>query len=339
MVWSHLRNIHVLLIVLYTNTKLYHLFFIVSFLFLLSHKQAVAQDVLNNYTSRFEDKVNFNENWSYQIALNDGLQLYIDLSRLNKGKEKLTTANLVFIKSKNESYQVSCQYPAPKYFQSKTSGPQYSVRFHKHISFTGDKQEHSLSFFRNKKNIDYYVKLRFSKLQTGAPFIEKTIDKRSRTACAINFPFSQVSGIVAIAGDTLRVSGSGSLDHTYHSDLPVNLFSYGIRFFNVTDTCAGIVLVGKNKNDVYGSAVTINQGAIKYLKPLSFDKKKQTIIFDGTTIRFHDFQEYHKWSVLDELPGTMRKAASLFTKDLINSRGTGKNAMDKPCLITKIEVK
>jgi hypothetical protein len=298
---------------------------------------------LNDYLPHFQDKKNFNETWSYQIFLNNSIQVHVDLSRVNDGSKKYTTANMFFLNFKKSNQYVTCQYPAKQYFKSHKKNNGIRIAFHKNIYMEGNETIHRVRFFREKKEKKYFLDLEFSDMAPGFALQDKYVKLASgnRTGSIIHFPHARVKGVIAVDRDTIRVKGTGYLEHVYQSDLPTGLFTRGVRFFKTGDGLfSGLVLMGnkKNKYKVIGLGIKREKGSLQVLTAKNISGN--TITFsNGETLKWKSFKKQHEWGVLDEVPMGLGGLAGFMKKDLVNIRGTGTAESGDRFVVTKLIVK
>ena len=287
---------------------------------LAEFKQATSADL----KPRFRNQKNFNEIWSYQMLFSNGTQAFINLSRINHKGDNNTGADMSFVNFKGGTDFVTCKYPAKKYFEYKDQGGKKKLSFHHNIWIEADENQQRIHFYRKKNGTRYFCDLTFTEMVPGLiPIEEEAKLAGGQTAgLIIQFPKAKVHGKIALNNDTIQVSGVAYSDHTYQSDLPTELISYGSRFFRVDEGVHAGLVLRSQKGTVFGYTLEEDGNEIKLKVPLSINKDGTHIKYKSSVDKWSGFQRTQKWQVLDELGSIGGFFAKKLATDLINIRGT-----------------
>lgn len=175
----------------------------------------------------------YNEIWTYQIHLEDGLVAFLNFSRVNLGsfKSPVCGADLNLVGFKGQNYTVAREYDKKNF--KFTEGEQ-KLEVHENIWFQGAlPAAHRVFFSTRKKDISYLVDLEFSDIVPGQVWGDGMFKMGSETVgIFIHIPRAKVSGKVAVNGDTLKVTGLAYMDHTFQTTLVPELVDAGYRYIS-----------------------------------------------------------------------------------------------------------
>jgi len=275
---------------------------------------------------------NYNEIWTYQLWLNNGVQAQINLSRAFFGsfKDPVCGTDFALMGFRNQNYFVAREYPS-KNFVFDSARTRLSV--HEKIFFEGlPPQKHRLFFSTVKKDVSYFVDLTFSDMIPGAVWGDGIFHLNDNQSVGLFFhiPKSRVHGRIALNGDTLNVDGFGWMDHTWQTGFATKLINTGYRYDIIPKTAGanGRIEDGYFFDDgssVFGYGLREDGGHWTLLRPkgiktldqgslMNLDlPKRLEIVFDKTaSTRLQRREDRQQTSALQELSKMERFAARMF---------------------------
>jgi hypothetical protein len=174
----------------------------------------------------------YNEFWTYQFALDGNIQAVLNFSRVNLGsfKSPVCGADFTLLGFKGKNYSVAREYEK-KNFVFTDSNQQ--LRVHEKIWFEGKLPEaHRVRFATTKRDVAYFLDLTFTEILPGKVWGDGMFKFGSSDAVGIfiHIPSAKVTGRLAIDKDTIEVSGTAYMDHTFQTDLAPALVSSGFRY-------------------------------------------------------------------------------------------------------------
>lgn len=173
----------------------------------------------------------YNEFWTYQLFLENGLQACLNFSRVNLGsfKDPVCGADLTLIGFKGRNYKVAREYDKKNFAFEEGA---HRLRVHENIWLEGRlPQEHRIRFTTAKKGTSYHLELEFSEIMPGKVWGDGLFKLGSdAVGIYVHIPYAKVSGKLAINGDTAHVSGRAYMDHTFQTDLAPSLVKAGYRY-------------------------------------------------------------------------------------------------------------
>jgi hypothetical protein len=174
----------------------------------------------------------YNEFWTYQIFLDGNIQGVLNFSRVNLGsfKSPVCGADFTLLGFKGKNYSVAREYEK-KNFVFTDSNQQ--LRVHEKIWFEGRLPEtHHVRFETRKKDVSYYLDLEFTEIAPGKVWGDGMFRFGSSEAVGIfiHIPSARVTGRLAINKDTVAVTGTAYMDHTFQTDLAPALVGAGFRY-------------------------------------------------------------------------------------------------------------
>ncbi len=280
----------------------------------------------------------YNEFWTYQFSLNQGIQLVLNFSRANLGiKDPVCGTDMGLIGFMGKNYALAREYPKKNF---KFSDGKQQLNIHKKIWFGGKLPEtHRVYLNTRKNNISYLIDLKFSDIEQGVTFGDGVFKLGAeKIGLYIHIPRAKVHGIIAINQDTVEVNGIGYMDHTFQSKMGTKLVSAGYRYQALGDEIhAAYCLVPKSsKGELFGIGVKGKPGALTAYQPARFEtleKSKRKNVTLATKLKVHYgnqqtvFQrgaDAQQWSVLSELGRALRWGAKkLMGGEVIYFRGKG----------------
>ena len=175
---------------------------------------------------------NFNEVWTYQLWLNNGIQAQLELSRANFGsyKDPVCGADLALMNFKGQNYFVAREYPSRNFIFDSAKA---RLSVHEKIFFEGAPPlRHHLFFSTVKKGVSYFVDLTFSDMMPGAVWGDGVFHLKDNHHVGLFFhiPGAKVRGRIAINGDTQNVDGYAWMDHTFQTNFVTKLLDAGYRY-------------------------------------------------------------------------------------------------------------
>lgn len=287
----------------------------------------------------------YNEFWSYHFFLQDELQLHLTFSLANFGslKSPVSGAKLLVSNFNGQNYNIAREYPL-EYFTVDEEQQKIRLREDRDIYLSGElPHEHHVYLRTSKDDISYLVDLDFHDINHGYTLGDGTFRLGDDDmGIFIHIPRASVSGVVAINDDTLQVSGTAYMDHSYQSDLASKVVNMGFRHISHADDGfqAGYYLIPNSRSgdEVVGFSLTRKNS------PLTLEVPSRLTILDSDRIggksvprhieiiyesgnrslisREFDFQHV---SFLEELGGIRRRLVRSFLGgEVIEYVGTGK---------------
>lgn len=227
----------------------------------------------------------YNEYWTYTFLLQDSLVVILNFSRVDAGKLKdpVCGSDLSILNFKGKNYTVAREYPRKNFIvNTQTEG----IQVHKNIWFKGAlPQEHSVYFHTLKKGMEYKVSLTFSEIAPGITFKNPEYSlPKGKAKLYLPIPRARVQGWVRINGDSLRVEGLATMDHTVQSEMGTRLIEKGFRFQTTQLNQLGYLLQPQDSRELVGFyAKRKSDGTYDLLKvPQWSIEKKQKV--DGTEV-------------------------------------------------------
>ncbi|MDB5103399.1 MAG: hypothetical protein JWP91_1088 [Fibrobacteres bacterium] len=174
----------------------------------------------------------YNEFWTYQFFLDGNVQAVLNFSRVNLGsfKAPVCGADFTLLGFKGRNYSVAREYEKRNFvFTDSNQG----LRVHEKIWFDGTLPEtHHVRFATTKKEVSYYLDLTFTDILPGKVWGDGMFRFGASDAMGIfvHIPSAKVTGRLAINQDTVAVSGTAYMDHTFQTDLAPALVGAGFRY-------------------------------------------------------------------------------------------------------------
>jgi len=282
----------------------------------------------------------YNEFWTYHFHLNGNMQVILNYSRADLGiiKDPVCGSDLSVIGFKGKTYSVAREYPKPNF---RFSDAQQQLNVHKNIWFKGALPVTHQVFFKTKKNnISYLIDLSFRDIEAGKTWGDGIFNLgREKVGIYLHIPRAKVAGLIAINSDTVKVSGTGYMDHTFQTDMGPKLVSSGYRYQSLD----GNINVGyllqpreKYKSKVLGFGLVEKGGTLTLIKPQAIKIKSRKksrgleipanmkVLYDLDTISLKIYNDDQQLSVLDEFKGVTRWTVKQFMGgEVIYFRGAG----------------
>ncbi len=286
----------------------------------------------------------YNEFWSYHIFLENDLHLHITISLANFGtfKSPVSGGKLFVSNFKGANYHVAREYTIEALVIDEE---QHKIRLHpeRDIYLSGKlPYDHHIFYRTSKDGVSYLVDLDFHDIHQGYTWGDGIFRLENEDmGIFMHIPRASVSGLVAINEDTLHVSGTAYMDHTFQTNLSSKVVNKGFRHITHTNTGfhAGYYLVPKKRS----KAGVVGFALIRENSPMILEKPEQITVLDsdrisGKTVPRHievtyrsgsrsvfsrkvDFQHV---SFLEEIGGIRRRLVRSFLGgEVIEYVGTG----------------
>lgn len=214
----------------------------------------------------------FNELWTYQIYLEDDLQIYIVYTRADFGRFRgpVSGARMSVIGFEGDTYQVAREFALShsSYDQSQTY---FRLHQDRDIWFRGNLSgEHQLKYKTSKDGVDYDVNLTLYEIEQGYRWYDGIFRVAGdRIGIQIPIPRSNVRGTVSINGVEKSVRGTAYMDKTFQTNITPRIFNQGFRYvehakdgwevgiylLNTKDKSSEVVGYGLRKSDASGVAL------------------------------------------------------------------------------------
>ncbi len=292
----------------------------------------------------------FSENWILSGVLNDSIIITytISINDLDNFKERVGGASLFVKWGDYKSYSVKKEYPYSNFFYND-SLKKLGLHIDRPYWIKGSLQDSiTVKFKTGKHSINYDVELKLYDIIAGlidnTPKYFNSSDFFHFKPIIIN---SRISGLIAINGDTLTVSGFGSLEHTHQNFNSSKKIKQQLRFFSSGISNSfdyiNLILGGTNPSEIiYGQwfkkdslLKTINITSIKPSTPtkirsIQIYKQYEIVLdehnnnsIDSNILKFTDENTVTS-SIFDDMNFFLRKMAkSYFKVDFIQIITTG----------------
>lgn len=274
----------------------------------------------------------YNEHWNYHVILNNGSEIYITYSISHFGglKSSVSSARMSLINWKGNDYKVAREYHLNDLvFDEETY--KMNLNPERGIWIEGKPEDKHRFYFRTQKDdILYDISIDFEDpypaLTQGDGIFE--LGENDQFGLFTHFPFSKVSGYVALNGDTVQVKGFGFMHHYYQTNFATKLFDKSYNYHTKTENgfAGGYFLIPKNHpTEAVGYSYHYDGQEMTILNPKNIvildqqeimgDKIPKTIQVNYEddsyeTFRFHLIKE--KVSMLEEIGGVKKMLAKQF---------------------------
>ncbi len=196
----------------------------------------------------------YNEFWVYHVFLENDLHLHITFSLANFGsfKSAVSGGKLFVSNFKGNNYHVLREFPREQFIVDEET---HMIRLHsgREIYLQGKLPEsHKILYQTTKNEVSYLVDLTFEDIHPGYTVGDGTFRlSGEEMGIYIHIPKASVRGTVAINDDTLEVSGTAYMDHTYQTDLSSKIIDKGFRHISHTENGfhTGYYLIPDNRSD------------------------------------------------------------------------------------------
>ncbi|MDG5766511.1 hypothetical protein QA596_03450 [Balneolales bacterium ANBcel1] len=286
----------------------------------------------------------YNEFWVYHIFLEDDLHLHITFSLANFGslKSAVSGGKLFVSNFKGSNYNVAREFALDRLVVDEE---RQKVRLHdgRDIFFRGKlPEEHDILFQTSKDGVSYLVELEFTDIHPGYAAGDGvvTVDG-DEMGMFVHIPKARVTGTVAINEDTLAVSGTAYMDHTYQTDLSSKLVDKGFRHITHTNNgfmtgyyiipkrrsetpVVGIALENNGRKTVLHHPVEVRTIESRRVDGNSIPGKIEITYASGVTRTLERIDDFQHVSFLEELGGLRRRLVRSFLGgEIIEYVGTG----------------
>ncbi len=285
----------------------------------------------------------YNELWNYHIVLDNGSEIYLNYSISHYGgvRDAVSGARLSLINWNNKNYEAAREYNLDRFIFHEDSY-KFDLNPDRGIWFEGRlPNEHSINFNTKKNGTLFDIKLDFSDIETGFTWGDGKflLGNDDEAGLFTPIPYARISGFVALNGDTVKVSGTASMNQTYQTNIGTKLFQDSFRFYSQNDgkINAGYFLVPKDRqNEVVGYAYESTNSGFEIKKPTSLERldskkflgekiySKIKICYVEHPCEIITVKEINeKIAMLDELGGFKKMLAKRFLGgDIIELRGS-----------------
>jgi predicted secreted hydrolase len=155
-------------------------------------------------------------------------------------------------------------------------------------------KSHQVYLKTSKKGVDWLIDLTFSNM---SPSLVKGdgVSKvgKKKVGQVIHIPQGRVSGVIAINGDTVKVSGSVSMAHAWQDELATEIVTQGFQWKtgNSKKGTTGYVLATSKKEPV-GYVIEMAAGVPNYVEMTSLKVEKSK--------KYSGVKWWQKWSYGNE---------------------------------------
>jgi hypothetical protein len=171
----------------------------------------------------------YNELWTFVFQFDQGSELYLNFTRANLGpKDPVCGADAVLTGFRGKNYGVAREYPLKNF---KYDARQKGLAVHEHIRFSGVGEDTLRAFFQtSKRGVNWFIDLSVTEAETGAVWGDGLFKLGDdKVGLFLHVPKAKVQGRIAINGDTLRVTGTAYMDHTFQTAFAPKLVRKGLR--------------------------------------------------------------------------------------------------------------
>jgi hypothetical protein len=297
-----------------------------------------------NYTNLKDhprDSKTYNEFWTYQFHLEGNVRVILNYSRANLGriKDPVCGADLSIIGFRGKNYTVAREYPKSN-FRFTDNSQQLNV--HRKIWYKGALPgTHQVHFATRKKGVSYLVDLHFSEILPGQTWGNGIFKLgREEVGIFIHIPRASVRGVIAVNADTLEVSGTAYMDHTFQTDMGTKLVHSGYRY-QATKGPVNVGYLMSPTSDfeprLIGFGVQgLKEGRLRLLRPGAIDVKSMNkvrgikvpsemdIRYREITLNLRRNRDLQTHSILSEFKGGKKWIAKKFMGgEVLYFRGEG----------------
>jgi len=171
----------------------------------------------------------YNELWTFVFQFDDESQLFLNFTRANLGpKDPVCGSDALLTGFRGKSYSVAREYPL-KNFQYDALNQGISV--HELIHFGQSHADTQVVFFETeKKGVHWWMELKVITAEKGAVWGDGIFNlDDNQVGLFMHIPKAKAQGRIAINGDTVAVSGTAYMDHTYQTAFVPRLARKGLR--------------------------------------------------------------------------------------------------------------
>jgi hypothetical protein len=177
----------------------------------------------------------YTEQWTFHFKLNNDIQIVYTLSINDFGgfKERVGGAKIHAYWLNGKEYSISKEYPYKDFYYEKDSNEIGLNRQRPYWIKGSLDSEYQVYFKTGKNGVNYDVNLTLTDIIKGqikGDGVYKINEHELGIMSLVTH--AKVSGIVAIDGDTLNVSGIGYADHVYQNFNSSKFITSGFRFFS-----------------------------------------------------------------------------------------------------------
>ena len=284
----------------------------------------------------------YNEFWTYQLFLDGNVQAYLNFSRVNLGsfKAPVCGADFTLLGFKGRNWSVAREYEKKNFAFDEA---QHRLQVHEQIWFQGRLPgEHQVHFATRKKDITYFLDLKFSEIGEGKVWGDGIFrfDDGDALGIFIHIPQAKVTGRLGINGDTVEITGRAYMDHTFQTALAPKLVGAGYRYISQSGPLeVGYYLVPRSGNGSKPAGYGLREsgGTLGLLKAESIKALEQgkalgvkvptrlEIAFqDGTKSVLGRSQDRFQQSYLGEFSGFTKMGIKAFMGgEILTFRGLG----------------
>ncbi len=287
------------------------------------------------------DSKTYNEVWTYQVRLNNHMDLLVNLSRGNFGsfKEPVCGANVLLVGFPGGTRAVAREYPKSNFSWDPAA---HRLKVHREIWLEGlPPKSHRLHFATKKNGTEWLIDLEFSRIAPSlVPGNGVWKVNGHLFGQVIHVPWARVDGVVAVGGDTVKVSGVATMDHTWQDDMAPEIVSRTVRWRTFGENWeTGYLVRPADGNEAAGYALRKGASGPEIRVPQSW-KAEETARRGGIkdwpvrltvdygpggadTLSFGD--AWSRTSMLDEFEGVTRWAVKkFFGGEMVDYRGPAK---------------
>ncbi len=171
----------------------------------------------------------YNELWTFVFQFDQGPSLFLNFTRANLGpKDPVCGTDVVLTGLLGKNHAVAREYPLEN-FVFDPERKALSVHELIHFDGIGTDTAH-VDFETTKRGHHWKIHLKLTESQPGAVWGEGEFKLGDdRVGMFIHVPKAKVKGMIAVDSDSLAVSGTAYMDHTFQTTFVPKLVCRGLR--------------------------------------------------------------------------------------------------------------
>ena len=301
---------------------------------------ATGEDFLaKNYPTR-----RYNELYTYQIQLDNGVQVIytFSINDFGKFKSRVTSCKISVTWLNGETYVANKEYSLDTFINEADSN---KIILHPERNYWAKgsfDDEHVINFKTTKKGVAYDIQLTLYDIAQGKVLGNGIYHADGKElGMYLHIPHAKVKGRVSINGKQVEARGIATMDHIYQKHLASEIIENGYRIKS-GDADNGYFLkffTFKKDGNIYpiGYGIKYENGVPKLVTPKKITPNKEksthgvklhtslTLELNGMdSIEFEVTEHFNSYSILDELKGLKKTLAKrLIGGEAVEMNGVG----------------
>ncbi len=303
-------------------------------------RDATDEDFLaKNYPTR-----RYNELYTYQIQLDNGVQIIytFSINDFGKVKSRVSGAKMAVTWLDGKNYIANKEYSIDTFINEADSN---KIILHPERNYWAKgsfEDEHVINFRTTKDGVAYDIQLILYDIAKGKVLGNGVYHLDGKEmGMYLLIPHSKVKGYVSINGKKIDARGTASMDHVYQKHLANEIVENGYRIKSGDDNFGYYLnfITYKKDGDLYpiGYGIKYENGKANLIVPkkiITNDEKgthgvklhtSLTIeIEDKEPLQFKVTEHFNSYSILDELGGIKKTLAKRFLGgEIVEMNGIG----------------